>query len=363
MTAGCGRTSDAVVPGAEEPDPKGPTSASASGVSPLPVRALHREAERARGWLESGVWRPDAADAEAAARVLARLTAPLPRRGAAWARARAVDRDRRLQRIWRSAVHHLDAGAVSPPAAALLAAVARAYVPWYGTPNPPPAAAAPRYPVPSGSAAPEGTAAHGAATRDAADRPETPPTDAGEALLPGLIDVFTALAAPAPPGTGARHPAAVPWRTRYAGRFPALREARPPRVDGRHVPLPRMFERGRAVDRRLRLAPGHPGLPVRGDDRPPRPHVLRGLPRPARRVRRPRSAALPGRPRAYAHVRRAGPRPPQGPDAPPVSVQGRAPGRSARSACGTCPARPAVKRTGRTGPPVRPRACPRTSRR
>ncbi|NEC42426.1 hypothetical protein G3I63_12060, partial [Streptomyces sp. SID8016] len=113
MTADCGRTSDAVVPGAEEPDPKGPTSASASGVSPLPVRALHREAERARGWLESGVWRPDAADAEAAARVLARLTAPLPRRGAAWARARTVDRDRRLQRIWRSAVHHLDAGAVS----------------------------------------------------------------------------------------------------------------------------------------------------------------------------------------------------------------------------------------------------------
>ncbi|MFF2599167.1 hypothetical protein ACFVVB_08790 [Streptomyces californicus] len=213
------QTSDAVVPGAEGPDPKGPTSASASGVSPLPVRALHREAERARGWLESGVWRPDAADAEAAARVLARLTAPLPRRGAAWARARTVDRDRRLQRIWRSAVHHLDAGAVSPPAAALLAAVARAYVPWYGTPNPPPAAAAPRYPVPSGSAAPEGAAAHGAVTRDAADRPEAPPTDAGEALLPGLTDVFTALAAPAPPGTGARHPAAVPWRTRYAGRF------------------------------------------------------------------------------------------------------------------------------------------------
>ncbi|MEU3881614.1 hypothetical protein [Streptomyces californicus] len=252
MTADCGRTSDAVVPGAEEPDPKGPTSASASGVSPLPVRAqtsdtvvpgaegrdtkgptsasasgvsplpvraLHREAERARGWLESGAWRPDAADAEAAARVLARLTAPLPRRGAAWARARAVDRDRRLQRIWRSAVHHLDAGAVSPPAAALLAAVARAYAPWYGTPNPPPAAAAPRYPVPSGSAAPEGAAAHGAATRDAADRPEAPPTDAGEALLPGLTDVFTALAAPAPPGTGDRYPAAVPWRTRYAGRF------------------------------------------------------------------------------------------------------------------------------------------------
>ncbi|MFF8742346.1 hypothetical protein [Streptomyces californicus] len=219
MTADCGRTSDAVVPGAEGPDPKSPTSASASGVSPLPVRALHRETERARGWLESGVWRPDAADAEAAARVLARLTAPLPRRGAAWTRARAVDRDRRLQRIWRSAVHHLDAGAVSPPAAALLAAVARAYVPWYGTPNPPPAAAAPRYPVPSGSAAPEGAAAQRAAIRDAADRPEAPPTDAGEALLPGLTDVFTALAAPAPPGTGARHPAAVPWRTRYAGRL------------------------------------------------------------------------------------------------------------------------------------------------
>lgn len=181
---------------------------AASGVPRLPVRALNREADRARRWLESGEWRPDAADAAAAAGLLARLTAPLPRRGAEWVRTRAVDRDRRLQRVWRSAVHHLDAGAVSPPAASLLAAVARAFVPWYGTPNPPPAAAAPRYPVPRGTAA-QGTA----------DGSQTPPTEAGEALLPGLIALFTALAAPPLPGTAPYRPPAVVLRTRYAGRF------------------------------------------------------------------------------------------------------------------------------------------------
>ncbi len=200
-------------------------------------------------------------------------------------------------------------GRGQPAAAALLAAVARAYVPWYGTPNPPPAAAAPRYPVPSGSAAPEGAAAHGAATRDAADRPEAPPTDAGEALLPGLTDVFTALAAPAP-ARDRGHPAAVPWRTRYAGRF--RHYGRP----ARHVWTADTFRCPGCSNadgpwivvcdwRRVTL-----GCPCGGDDRPPRPHVLRGLPRPARRVRRPRSAALPGRAWPYAHVRRAGPRPP-----------------------------------------------------
>lgn len=76
---------------------------------------------------------------------LGRLTAPLPARRAAAARTRATDRDRRLQRVLRTALHHLDAGAVSPSAAALLAAVVRAPLPWHGVPNPPAAAAAPRY--------------------------------------------------------------------------------------------------------------------------------------------------------------------------------------------------------------------------
>ncbi|WP_411082723.1 hypothetical protein [Streptomyces sp. cmx-18-6] len=169
----------------------------------LPVLALSRESARARQWLDAGEWRPDAADADAAAQVLHRLAAPLPTRGADSARARAVDRDRRLQRIWRAAVHHLDAGAVSPPAAALSAAVARAFLPWYAAPNPPPAAAAPHYPIP----------------QDTADGSQEPPTGAGEALLPDLIALFTALAAPAPPGSAPRTPSAVPWQERYAGRF------------------------------------------------------------------------------------------------------------------------------------------------
>ncbi|MFD5343120.1 hypothetical protein ACFWJY_04970 [Streptomyces anulatus] len=114
-----------------------------------------------------------------------------------------MDRDRRLQRIWRSAVHHLDAGAVSPPASALLAAVARALLPWYATPNPPAAAAAPRYPTPHGTA------------NGSPDRP----TEAGEALLPDLIALFAALAAPTPSGTAPRTPAAVPWQFEYSGRF------------------------------------------------------------------------------------------------------------------------------------------------
>ncbi|MET9609842.1 hypothetical protein ABZZ17_33055 [Streptomyces sp. NPDC006512] len=114
-----------------------------------------------------------------------------------------MDRDRRLQRIWRTAVHPLDAGAVSRPTAALLAAVARAFLPWFATPNPPPAAAAPRYPTPQGTA----------------DGLPVPPTAAGEALLPDLISLFTSLAAPSPPGAAPRTPAAVAWQVQYAGRF------------------------------------------------------------------------------------------------------------------------------------------------
>lgn len=175
----------------------------ASSAKGLWVRALTRESDRARQLLAAGEWRPAAEDADAMAKVLARLTAPLPARRAGSARARAVDRDRRLQRIWRSAVHHLDAGAVSPPSCALLAAVARALLPWYAAPNPPAAAAAPRYPTPHGTA-------HGSLVL---------PTEAGEALLPGLIALFAALAAPTPSGNAARTPAAVPWTFPYAGRF------------------------------------------------------------------------------------------------------------------------------------------------
>ncbi|CAL9332877.1 hypothetical protein SUDANB105_00110 [Streptomyces sp. enrichment culture] len=177
---------------------------AALGARPLLTRALTRESERARQLLTVGEWRPAASDAEAAAAVLARLTAPLPTRRAATARTSATDRDRRLQRILRTTLHHLDAGVVSPPTAALLAAVARALLPWHAHPNPPAAAAAPRYGTwhqpPSGGMA-------------------LPPTEAGEALLPELIDLFTALADPCPPGTAPRTPQAVPWQALYAGRF------------------------------------------------------------------------------------------------------------------------------------------------
>lgn len=174
-----------------------------SGTRPLLTRALTRESSRARLFLTAGGWRPTDADTAAAGRVLARLTAPLPARGASAARARATDRDRRLQRIWRTTVHHLDAGAVSTSAAALLAAVARAFLPWYAAPNPPAAAAAARYPV----------------SQDTADGLPVPPTEAGEALLPDLTELFSALAAPNPSGTTALTPPAVPWEVRYTGRF------------------------------------------------------------------------------------------------------------------------------------------------
>ncbi|MER8236661.1 hypothetical protein [Streptomyces sp. NPDC094049] len=165
--------------------------------------ALTRESARARQLLAAGEWLPTVADAAAAARILARLSAPLPARRADSARARAVDRDRRLQRIWRTAVHHLDAGEVSPPAAALLASVARAFLPWFAAPNPPAAAAAPRYPTGRGTA----------------DGLPVPPADAGEALLPDLIALFAALAAPVPSGTSSRTPTAVSWQVQHEGRF------------------------------------------------------------------------------------------------------------------------------------------------
>ncbi|MFF7641353.1 hypothetical protein [Streptomyces canus] len=179
------------------------THGAGSGQQPLQTRALTREAGRARQLLAAGEWRPAAADSEAAARVLARLTAPLPTRRAATTRTLATDRDRRLQRILRTTLHHLDAGTVSPPAAALLAAVARAFLPWHTTPNPPRAAAAPRYGTPVGTA----------------DGPAVPPTEAGEALLPDLVALFAALASASPSGTVPLTPPAEPWQVQYAGRF------------------------------------------------------------------------------------------------------------------------------------------------
>ncbi|MET9954026.1 hypothetical protein ABZ135_21075 [Streptomyces sp. NPDC006339] len=130
-------------------------------------------------------------DAEAVGDVLARVVAPLP------GRVRARDRDRRLQRVFRTTVHHLDAGEVSPSLAALLAAVARALVPWHAYPNAPRAAAAPRY----------------------GDATEPPPTEAGEALLADPAELFTALMA-----TSGRHavpltPPVEPWRAHHVGRF------------------------------------------------------------------------------------------------------------------------------------------------
>ncbi|MFI2373579.1 hypothetical protein ACH5AO_00650 [Streptomyces sp. NPDC018964] len=157
---------------------------------------------RARQFLAAGEWRLSPADAEAVVAVLARLTAPLPTRRGTAARTRATDRDRRLQRILRTTVHHLDAGAVSPSAAALLAAVARALLPWHAAPNPPLAAAAPRYGI----------------TPDTTER-AAPPTEAGEALLPGLTALFTALAATDAPGAVPLTPPVESWQARHAGRF------------------------------------------------------------------------------------------------------------------------------------------------
>ncbi|MER6835679.1 hypothetical protein ABT320_17130 [Streptomyces cellulosae] len=169
---------------------------------PLSTRALTRESVRARQLLAADGWRLSPADAGAVTAVLARLTAPLPTRRGTAARTRATDRDRRLQRILRTTVHHLDAGTVSPAAAALLAAVARALLPWHAAPNPPRAAAAPRYGIVPG------TTEHAA-----------PPAEAGEALLPGLTALFTALAATSVPGAVPLTPPAEPWQARHAGRF------------------------------------------------------------------------------------------------------------------------------------------------
>ncbi|KFF97815.1 hypothetical protein IQ62_28605 [Streptomyces scabiei] len=179
------------------------THGAAFGPRPLPTRALTREAGRARQLLAAGKWRPSAADSEAAAAVLTRLAAPLPTRRAAIARTLATDRDRRLQRILRTTLHHLDAGAVSPSAAALFAAVARAFLPWHATPNPPGAAAAPKYGPPAGTA----------------DGLAVPPTEAGEALLPDLVALFGVLASVSRPGTVPLTPPVEPWQVRYTGRF------------------------------------------------------------------------------------------------------------------------------------------------
>ncbi|MGW9026501.1 hypothetical protein ACWGQ5_20350 [Streptomyces sp. NPDC055722] len=45
------------------------------------------------------------------------------------------------------------------------------------------------------------------------------PTEAGEALLPDLAELFAALAAPTPSGAAALTPPAIPWEVQYTGRF------------------------------------------------------------------------------------------------------------------------------------------------
>ncbi|MET8825541.1 hypothetical protein ABZX40_31895 [Streptomyces sp. NPDC004610] len=155
-----------------------------------------RTVDMARRLLAAGEWRPAEADADAAAAVRTRLTARLPIRAQTSTLA-TTDRDRRLQRVLRTTLHHLDAGALSPPTTALLAAVARAFRPWHAFPNPPRAAAAPRYPG--------GTS--------------TPPTATGEALLGPLADLFGTLAAPLPPGTVPLTPRTQPWTVVHEGRF------------------------------------------------------------------------------------------------------------------------------------------------
>jgi hypothetical protein len=54
---------------------------------------------------------------------------------------------------------------------------------------------------------------------EAADGLATPPTEAGEALLPDLITLFAALASASPPGSVPLTPPVKPWQIRYAGRF------------------------------------------------------------------------------------------------------------------------------------------------
>ncbi|WP_328722591.1 hypothetical protein OHT52_25915 [Streptomyces sp. NBC_00247] len=164
--------------------------------------ALVRESGRTWRLLAANEWRLSPADAEAARAVLARLTAPLPAQRGTAARSSATDRDRRLQRALRTTVHHLDAGAVSPSAAALLAAVARALLPWHAAPNPLPSAAAPRYPPAPGTAA-----------------ASAPPTGAGEALLPGLGALFAALVATSSGDADPHTPPVEPWKALYTGRF------------------------------------------------------------------------------------------------------------------------------------------------
>ncbi|MEU2392573.1 hypothetical protein [Streptomyces sp. NPDC007369] len=46
-----------------------------------------------------------------------------------------------------------------------------------------------------------------------------PPTEAGEALLPELVELFAALDAAGPSGAVPLTPPAEPWQVRHAGRF------------------------------------------------------------------------------------------------------------------------------------------------
>ncbi len=242
---------------------------TASSPLPLPTRALALESGRARQHLASDEWRLSSPDAEAVAAVLARLTAPLPARRGTAERIRATDRDRRLQRILRTAVHHLDAGAVSPPAAALLPAVARALSPCR-------LVALARCPESTGCRrGPEvRTRAGDAGRRCAADRGRRGPVPRADLTVhrPRRDE-------------GARHCPAHTTGGALAGpvhgEVPSLHQTCDRGLGSRHRRLPGVRRQGRSVDGDLRLASSHAGLPLRHGEPSARPRLLRDVARAA----------------------------------------------------------------------------------
>ncbi|MFB9390788.1 hypothetical protein ACFPM3_17705 [Streptomyces coeruleoprunus] len=103
---------------------------------------------------------------------------------------------------------------VTPLMAEVLTGIAQCLVPWYVSPNPPPAAAAPSY---------------GRSAWVTGDMEEERRMAAlGEALRPHLVSLLQDIARPIPPEARPRTPSAAPWSLRHEGRL--VRHRREPGV-------------------------------------------------------------------------------------------------------------------------------------
>lgn len=177
---------------------------TAGGLRALPTGLLVRTGSRIRGQLERGEWLPTEDDRSAAEAVLAQLNAAV-KIPAGRHEAETRQLARRLQRALRTVIHQVDNCPISPLMTEVLTGIAQSLVPWHGSPNPPPAAAAPAYGRSFWS-----TGAAGEQGRMAV---------VGEALRPHLVGLLQEIEKAGQVGSPPFTPPVEAWSVHHEGRL------------------------------------------------------------------------------------------------------------------------------------------------